>query len=964
MPSVSPKLSQNRNWLNFILFSLLFTLVAIPRVLPFPHAFLAPDEMKIGVWVSEMAVALTTGDWAETAITNNPYPAVTLAWLEALRLKLSPPTGDPLANETVFANLSHQRFRLGLLNTLIILALLWLLSRLYHDGIALTAGLLMALDPFFLTESRVFRTEGLTTGLMMLSALTVILYTQNRHTRWLVLSAVLAALAALTRVSAFYLVPFAALVLAVSPLLRGQPQLIPWLKSIMLDILGWSLITGATFIMLWPALWASPLAGPGKLYTAIAPVFADTGRVWAKGVFFNGHPMGNIDPGPMFYVWALLYRTSPLVWLGLLLFVGAGVALLLAQFTKSTWLARFAAPLKAHYPVTLLLIAYLGFYLIAINLSATKIDRYLVAILPALAILAAVGFWLTLTFLTGATPWSQGGLWAGLLLTSLWLAMPHHPYYYTYWNPLLGGGPAAVKILPVTFRLGIDPLVDYLNTFPDAAQLSLSGPPVELDQDCQVIFSGTCTDSPHFLSSDYFWLTRYARQHKLILANIQTIIPDVQLTRTFSQAGVEYAWLYKMPVGLQDVGQWLDRSAGMFSGYRLSAPEVAAGESTQVTLFWQNGENNGWQFADSELYVKVLDETGQVQTLAAAHLKPEFEPSLSQPQEILVFTATLTFAPDTPLGFYPLEIGLRLKESGQETLKFSLSDPLNGASSRGSARGVTVNRGALNSDSLSIQYPIVYPIELAGLTLLGYDLPQTGPPRLDLYWQADPLPRPTENYLIQVDWLDDKGQPLTTWRKPVAPANLTTWQPGEVIKQPFALEVGYPLPAEAAQARVSVFSETGDTLLDSLELSPLPPGVGPARPAVNTQHRLDEVSFGAMVDLLGYDLLGKSSNASAGDLFVRLYWLNRWPEVPLEAQVEVLAENGAVIAQQRLPVLPPTHHLTWQSVNFYQLPLDTLPAVIQIKVKPVAGQSWLMTLANTDTVVIDDILNKTTPVQE
>jgi hypothetical protein len=221
----------------------LFILVAIPRVLPFPHAFLAPDEMKIGAWVSEMAVALTSGNWAKTAITNNPYPAVTLAWLEALRLELSPPTGDPLADETVFANLSSQRVMLGLLNALIILGLVWLLSRLYPSGIALTAGLLMAFDPFLLTESRVFRTEGLTTGLMMLSALTVIFYIQNRHTRWLVLSAVLAALAALTRVSALYLLPFAGLVLTISPLLRGQRQLIPWLRASVFDILRWSLIT-------------------------------------------------------------------------------------------------------------------------------------------------------------------------------------------------------------------------------------------------------------------------------------------------------------------------------------------------------------------------------------------------------------------------------------------------------------------------------------------------------------------------------------------------------------------------------------------------------------------------------------------------------------------------------------------------------------------------------------------------
>ncbi|MBI1881481.1 MAG: hypothetical protein HYR94_25150, partial [Chloroflexi bacterium] len=295
--------------LNFITLTILCVIVTLPRVLPFPPTFLAPDEMKIGVWVSEMAEALLTGAWEKTAISNNPYPVVTLAWLEAIQIKIIPLLSSQTmterqmlssADEDVFAALSRRRLSLALLNTGIILAIFGLLQRLYHHFVAITATILMALDPFLLTESRVFRAEGLTTGLMMLSALTI-----------------LAGLATLTRISAFYLFPFAGLVLLAWPLLNRERKIIPILGQATRAMLGWSLIMGLTFIALWPALWASPLDGPGKLYAALQPVFTDTTRVWSKGVFFQGRAMRQVDPGVAFYLYALAYRTTPIIWLGL-----------------------------------------------------------------------------------------------------------------------------------------------------------------------------------------------------------------------------------------------------------------------------------------------------------------------------------------------------------------------------------------------------------------------------------------------------------------------------------------------------------------------------------------------------------------------------------------------------------------------------------------------------------------------
>lgn len=940
---------------------ILFGLIALPRLAPFPATFLAPDEMKIGVWVSQMGQALAEADWEKTAITNNPYPAVTLAWLELLRAQVrgesaNPnPLGADLA--TVFALMPQRRLTLALLNSLITLAICGLAWRLYGRFVAITAALLMAFDPFLLTESRVYRTEGLTAGLMFLSALTIITYGYERRRNWLIASAMLAGLAILTRVSALYLVPFAGLAVLVWSLPAGQRQIRPPVGRVAGDLALWGLVTGVTFVALWPAFWVAPGQGPDKLYQALAPVFADTNRVWAKGVFFQGRAMGGADPGPVFYLWAFLYRTTPLLWPGLTAAVWAGIIALRRRPAQAwTWLS-----LPPKWPVTLLIGFYLLFYLAAINLSATKIDRYLVAMLPGLSILAALGFEAGLGRLFGhSAPKAAWGLGAALVIGGLALSWPYRPYYYTYWNPLLGGGRAAVTILPVTFRLGIDPLIDYLNRQPEVDTLKLTGSTLDIDTDCQVIFKGDCLSQEQFLAADYFLLTRYTVQHELGLANIQTLIPDLNPVYKFEHNGVDYAWLYHMPPGLHHVGHWLGDTAGSFLGYRLPATGVNAGDTVEITLYWQNGASNGWRFDDSELYVKLLDEKGQPQQLAPARLQPAFEAALTRPGEVLAFTAPLALDPQTPLGFYTLEMGLRLKATGEETFRFPLGD---------TPPTVTVQGGALIAgEKVSIPHRLERAIAGAGLTLLGYDLsPSTAtavPPILYLYWQTTaPL---TTAYTVQLALADAQGQIVANWHKPLAPAfhPVTAWQPGELVKIPFPLEIGYTLPEIPARWTLSIFGAGQAQALAAIDLPQPPLNFAFIPPKINMQHSLTNVSFGPGFDLAGYDLFGQGDPAAGhGKLLVTLYWLNRQPAVAAEAQVEALGDAGQPLAQQRLAIPPPAELLSWQSAGHYELELTALPSVLVIKVKPVQAETWYTPHGEAglvgEGVLITNILQKT-----
>jgi hypothetical protein len=448
------------------------------------------------------------------------------------------------------------------------------------------------------------------------------------------------------------------------------------------------------------------------------------------------------------------------------------------------------------------------------------------------------------------------------------------------------------------------------------------------------------------------------------------------LVQKFTKAEVDYAWLYKMPAGLQYVGYWLGLSAGSFSGYRLSATEVRAGDSVEATLFWQNGEKDGWRFDDSELFVKVLDETGQTQQIIPAQLKPEFKPYLSEPNEILVFSTPLLFPVDRPLGVYSLEMGLRLKATGQETVNFPLT---------GLAHTISVKQGALAAN-LSIQHRLDQSISETGLTLLGYDSPlsefesqdstkdiqakskiENQKSKIFLYWRtAKPL---AENYGLKLDLLGPDGQLAATWSRSLAPEihPLTAWQPGEIIKLAFPLELGYVLPPASYRVALSVLPANNPQAepLTTVNLLHWPENFTLAQPDVQPHHSFDEVTFDKKLDLLGYDLAGQNE-VSGGKLFVTLYWLNRQPLQPLAAQVQALAENGLVISQQTLPVPPPSGLLTWQSVSRYELALDTLPSTLAIRVGPAGAETWYQVHSRTnpgsEAVMIDNILSKTVSV--
>ncbi|NJN99724.1 MAG: glycosyltransferase family 39 protein [Anaerolineales bacterium] len=215
----------------------------------------------------------------------------------------------------------------------------WSRPLLGRWGAFLAAGLL-ALDPFSLALSRVLGHDAFASTFMWLSLLTLIRATASQQTNrfekhlnyplsstlylpssiFLLFSGAFAGLACLSKYPALSIGLFTAVTMLLTCLWQNKINgtrttyhrlskvLGHWLK----DMLWWSLAAAVVFVALWPAMWVDPL---GPVTTILNDALRASGGSHPKGSFFLGQPVP--DPGSLFYPIVALFRTTPVVLVGL-----------------------------------------------------------------------------------------------------------------------------------------------------------------------------------------------------------------------------------------------------------------------------------------------------------------------------------------------------------------------------------------------------------------------------------------------------------------------------------------------------------------------------------------------------------------------------------------------------------------------------------------------------------------------
>lgn len=460
--------------LHKIIFALavLLPAVALPRGLALDRV-VTPDEVNWLTTSANFYVALRQGDLARTYQLE--HPGVTTLWAGAAAFQWRYPAyvdegpGYLIYSEqevgSILRSLGHEPLDMIVAARIfIVLVIAVVLVTAFFQAVPLIGFwpaaigfLLIAFDPFHIAHSRILHQDGMASSFVLLALLAFFNFLYGER-RWqsLILSGAAAGLACLTKSPMLFLIPFMGLLLLIELVrkFRQAGQLertsLQWAaKSLIL----WGLVGLTVYVLLWPAMWVEPIYTLRRVLGGMLS-YAVHGHTEAS-LFFNGRIYTG-DPGINFYPITYLWRTTPIVIIGS---VFAVLALVISP-------AR-SAMLRNRSPLAMLLL-FAILFTVFMTIGAKKFDRYLLPIYLPLDLVAGVG-WVSIVNWIGrqqSRRWLQALAPAIVLVALAWQVTgtaASYPYYFSYYNPLLGGTRRAPEVMMVGWGEGLDQAARHLN---------------------------------------------------------------------------------------------------------------------------------------------------------------------------------------------------------------------------------------------------------------------------------------------------------------------------------------------------------------------------------------------------------------------------------------------------------------------------------------------------------------------
>jgi 4-amino-4-deoxy-L-arabinose transferase-like glycosyltransferase len=815
--------------------------------------------------------------------------------------------------------------------------------RLFGATVAGIATVILLLEPFYLGYQRFLTTDANQTNFTWLALLALLIFlravcrcssgaTTGEQSGalggvprlwwgWPLLSGVFFGLALLSKVSAVLSLPaFGLAVVWWIWISKARATRIRLFTGVVL----WTLAAIATVVLLWPALRVDPLGTAARMFDDLG------GEVGGHPQFFLGHSVEN--PGFAFYAVVLVYRLSPLLLLGSIL----GLVSLAVP------------PLRRHLqePVGLTVIALdLAFVLVGMSIMASKLDRYIVPLVPGLVLLTASGISAAVSRVgeiqAGSESTKPARFWAlarrpGVLLTfilaaQLAILLPHVPYYVTYFNPLAGGPALAQKLL----MIGNGELMDQA-----AAWLRKQTP----RQDAQVATWYADSLAPYYggptigldvRSESMPEIWKLADFVVLYINNAQRNFP-AQIAEYFGAQspafeakahGVSYVRVYPGPsVDDNSLAQVQNRPDLDFEdtvrlvGYDLETPEVPAGQEAGLALYWQVLDS--FPAPDFTVHLGIKDAAGNVWAgddgVPIGGLLPVDQ---WQPGQVLRDVQQVTIPPGTPPGEYDLEVSF-----WSPTLQRAL-EIRDGDTSLGRRTTLTkfkvvqpAKPPALTED-LQIANRVESEVRIApeAARLVGYQWSQPTSARagdaipLVLLWQAGTHRIADVQLRLQLSqgeqhWQRAAGHPLGGG---YPPAN---WSPGELVRDTW--DALLPADAPAGHYQIELIAQTpnGDELLldlGAIDLLARHHGFDkptPRSPQDASLRSPASVAGGTVARLLGYAL--PTAVQPGQELPVTLYWTAlgeaerdyvRFVHV-LDADDRIVAQKDSVPGDGEMPL--------------------------------------------------------------
>ncbi|MBI1877442.1 MAG: hypothetical protein HYR94_04305, partial [Chloroflexi bacterium] len=523
----------------------------------------------------------------------------------------------------------------------------------------------------------------------------------------------------------------------------------------------------------------------------------------------------------IFYPFVFLMRVTPVALLGLAVYI-----LRLASYVLRFDSKRSENHLESPYPSTLkaslILVIYIVVYSLAMTLGSHKQDRYLMPVFLSVDILAAMGLvslwnWVqkkgvgskkvevrekTITPPLHAPRSTLHALrfapYAGWVQFAT--VLPHHPYYYSYFNPLMGDGSTAVRTMRIGWGEGMDQVGAYLADKPNSRQLVVASRFTHnmlnfKGEQISLLPDGRWTQADYIV----LYIQQVQRRQEPspgFIDYFQAQPPEKVITI----GGIDYAWIYPRPfsVSANPSISVMPNQAALL-GYRWE-------DTRQIRLWWEHLGLSG----DRELMARLVGRTATSEWVACQP-DPAF---LTQAQTPGAYVESLC-APalaGLPPGPYTVEFGLASLSFRGEVDVFVFPEGWQAVtmSAAGEARDTPQleRLEAIAGEVVPATAPRLDRIYDGRIRLVAYQLnpasPQPGQTlNLTLYWQllravAGPL------HLI-VQWADSRSLPLGRLDAGL-PAD--QWLPGEVIttRHPFELAADLESPL-AGQVEVTLQNE-------------------------------------------------------------------------------------------------------------------------------------------------------------
>jgi hypothetical protein len=416
---------------------------------------------------------------------------------------------------------------------------------------AFFAFLLIAFFPFHIGLSRVLQLDAMVSNLLLLSLMAFIYYLDKRYLRDLVISAIALGLSILTKLPAFLLIPVILILFrydSVQRISKEPERSIKFqLKTTDYPLAVWVTICIAVYFIFWPAMWVNPFLTISRVLSNIGEV-AGSGHEWP--VFFNGYIFQDGYIGSKyfyFYPLTFLWRTSPIVLIGL--------PIAIAGFIK-----KWEPFEQDNVKLTLLgLCLFIVIFTIGLILTSKKFDRYYLPAYMPLTIISAIG-WVSLVnrlqtkFPRVVTNFNKYIILIILVIIQLASVYNTFPYYFTYYNPLMGGYKKAPEVMLMGWGEGLDQAARYLNQKENAEQLRViswysQGPfNYFFKGQARDLHPATAPDNEYWdllLSSDFAVIYVHQWQRGFpepVLEYIKSLSPEHSIWID----GIEYARIYRI----------------------------------------------------------------------------------------------------------------------------------------------------------------------------------------------------------------------------------------------------------------------------------------------------------------------------------------------------------------------------------------------------------------------------------